>query len=125
MSDSTLQTAQAVSGVSQISGDQTDHDKSCGFCHTHVPAGATVCTGCGAEYEYNGVFFESVKLFSILGVLLLISGMLVWGAVSAGGLISIVILLPALFSIYVAFGIIGGLRDAGWSLGYSGQFVRR
>ncbi len=53
MGSTSFQSAQAVSGSGQISDDLTSSDKECGFCHSHVPAGATTCAACGADYRSN------------------------------------------------------------------------
>ena len=52
--------------MSNDAGSQPNHMK-CPHCHTEVPFGATVCTGCQAEVEYGTP--------GILVLLLLVAGL--------------------------------------------------
>jgi hypothetical protein len=63
--------------------DLTGSDKECPFCHTKVPANATVCTGCQAYYQKN----DGNLAFKILGyALILLAAALVisWVAYGSG-----------------------------------------
>jgi len=59
----------------------------CGFCHTAVPATASVCTGCGARkgtrvdlHEGGSAFIRFAMWASSVGFVLLLT---VWGAIAS------------------------------------------
>jgi hypothetical protein len=100
-----------------MSNAQSATSAPCPFCHTPVPQGATVCTGCRARYGYKNPHvqrsFVAWLSFLIIGLAILAAGL---GGQSADGTFGGGEAMMTVGGLMAAFGGLGTVL-AGLSLG--------